>query len=218
MTLRRLHRNLIQLLNEQVTVFRIHDCFYRSTQNLHTVFLQNTFLKQVSSAVQSCLTTESQEDTIGAFLLNHTSHKISSDRQEINLISNTFRCLDSSNIRVNQHRADAFLSQCLQSLRARIVKLACLANLQCARSQYQNLFQILFHNAILLFLFSVKKNAASYNGNSVISLVHYHSYVVKRVLASFFVFQKLCKVTKVFSNVQIYEAKSQYKNYTILYI
>ena len=70
----------------------------------------------------------------------------------------------------------------------------------------------------MLYYFSIchcKKNAASYNGNSVISLVHYHSYVVKRVLASFSVFQKLCKVTKVFFNLQIYGAKNKYKKHTI---
>jgi len=42
-------------------------------------------------------------------------------------------------------------------------------------------------------LLSFKKNAASYNGNSVISLVHYHSYVVKRVTASLYYFKNCAK-------------------------
>ena len=37
---------------------------------------------------------------------------------------------------------------------------------------------------------------------------------MKRVLA-YFIFQKLCKVTKVFFNLQIYGAKNKYKKHTI---
>ena len=155
MAFRCLHRNLIQFLHKQISVLCIHNSFNRSTQHPNTKLFQDTFLKQVCSAIQCRLTTKSQENSVGTLFFNHTSHKISSDRQEVNFISNTFRCLNGSNIRIDQYRTDAFLTQRFQSLRARIVKLTCLAYFQRARSQNQYLFQILFHNAILFFYLSM---------------------------------------------------------------
>ena len=100
---RSLHLDLVQFLHEEVTVFRIHDSFYRSTQYAYTIFIQDTTCVQLSTAVQGSLTTESQQDTIRLFLLDDFFYEISSYRQEINLICDTFRSLDSRNVRVYQY-------------------------------------------------------------------------------------------------------------------
>ena len=44
MALDGLHVDFIELLHEQFTVFRVDDSLYRSSEHLHAVFLQDSFL------------------------------------------------------------------------------------------------------------------------------------------------------------------------------
>ena len=128
--LRSFHRNLIQLLHKEIAVFRIHDSLYRSTQYTYAVFLQSTVQVKFRTAVQRSLSAESQQDTVRLLFLNDFFYEIRSYRQEVNFIGNTFRRLDCSNIRVNQYRTHTFFAQSLQSLRAGIVKLPGLTDLE----------------------------------------------------------------------------------------
>ena len=134
MTLWCLHRNLVQLVHEEVTILCIHDSLYRGTQHLHAILLQDTLLIEFSTAVQSRLSTECQQDAVWSFLLNDTLHEVRGDRQEIHLVCYTFRSLNGSDVRIHQHRADTFFTQGLESLRARVVELSSLSNLKRTRA------------------------------------------------------------------------------------
>ena len=127
---RNLHVDLVQFLDKKVTVLRIHDRLHACAKHTHTVLLQNTIQIERRTDIESGLTTPSQHDAIRTFLLDNLLNKIWSDRQEIDLVGNTFAGLNSCHIGVYKHRIDAFLTQCLQSLTARIVKFASLTNLQ----------------------------------------------------------------------------------------
>ena len=140
-----LQRDLSQLLHEQVAVLSVHDGFNRSAQHLYAILLQYTRLVQFCTTVQRCLTTKSQQDAVGALLLDNLRHEMRGDRLEVHLISNTFRSLDGCDVWVYQHRGDALLAQCLQRLRARVVKLACLSDFQGTRAEHEHLLQFLLH-------------------------------------------------------------------------
>ena len=133
--LRSLHRNLVQLLHKEVTVFGVHNRLNGSTQHTHAIFLKNSVLVEFRTAVQRRLSAECQQNAVGTFFLDDFFHEIRSYRQEINLIGDTFRCLDSSNVRVYQNRTDTFFAQRLQRLRTGIVKLSGLTNLERTRTQ-----------------------------------------------------------------------------------
>ena len=53
-----LHVYLIEFLNEELAVFRIHDCLDRCTEHFNAIFFENFLLVEFHAAVQCRLTTE----------------------------------------------------------------------------------------------------------------------------------------------------------------
>ena len=131
---RNLEVNLIKLLYEEVTVFCVHDSLNRGTQHIHAILLEHTIEVELSTYVQTRLTTPSQHNAVRALFLDNLSYKKRCHRQEINLVSNTFTCLNCSNVWINEDGTNTLLAQGLESLRTGIVKLTCLANLQSTRT------------------------------------------------------------------------------------
>ena len=103
LTLDGLHANLIEPFHKQVAILRVDNGLYWGAQHFDTVFLQNTFLIQFHTAVQGRLSAKRQQDTIRAFLLNDTLHKLRSYRLEIHGICDILRSLHGGNIGINQH-------------------------------------------------------------------------------------------------------------------
>ena len=122
--------HLGKLLHKEVAVFGVHDSFYAGTQHLDAVLLEHTLTPQLGTTVQCSLATERQQDAVGALLTDDFGHEMGVHRQEINLVSNSFRSLDGRNVRVHEHALDALFAQSLQRLRATVVELAGLADLQ----------------------------------------------------------------------------------------
>ena len=130
MTRRHLQVNLTQFLDEEVAVLSVHDSFDTRAQNLYAVLLEHAILVESRTDVQTRLSAPSQHDAVRLLLLDDFLNEIRSDGQEVNLVRNTFTSLDCCNIGVYEHRVDALFAKSLQCLAARIVKLACLTNLQ----------------------------------------------------------------------------------------
>ena len=84
-----LYANLVELLYKQLAVLGIHDSLYRCTQYLYAILLQYAALVKLNTAVQSSLTTECQQDAIGALLLDYSLYEIRLNRQEVNLVGYT---------------------------------------------------------------------------------------------------------------------------------
>ena len=85
-----LYVNLIELLNEQLAVFCIHNSLHRSSQYTSVIFLEHTCLIQSHTAVKRSLSAKRQQHTVGAFFSDYLFYKIRSYRKEINLICHTF--------------------------------------------------------------------------------------------------------------------------------
>ena len=99
----RLHVYLVQFLYEKVSVLGVHDGLHAGTQNFHSVLLQSAVEVEFGAAVEGCLPTESQQDAVGAFLLDDLGNEMCVYRLEINLVGYTLACLDGSHIRVYEH-------------------------------------------------------------------------------------------------------------------
>ncbi len=100
---RSLHLDFVQFLHEQITVFCIHDSFYRCTKHLYSVFIKNTLCVEFRTAIQRSLSAECQQDTIRTFFLDNFFYKISIYGKEIHFIGNTFRSLNGCDVRVYQY-------------------------------------------------------------------------------------------------------------------
>ena len=85
---------------------------------------------KLNTAVESSLAAERQQDAVGSLLLNDFLYKVWLHGEEINLVGHTLACLYCCDVRVNEHCLHTLFAQCLESLRARIVELTGLTNLQ----------------------------------------------------------------------------------------
>ena len=130
----------VQFLHEQVAVFRIHNGLHTGAQHLHAILLEHPRAVQFSATVQCRLSAESQQNAVGTLFLNDFSNKMRGHGQEIHRVGNTLARLDSRNVGINQHRADAFFTQGFQCLRTGIIKLTGLANFQGAGTKNQYFF------------------------------------------------------------------------------
>ena len=107
---------------EYFAVFRVDDRLHGRTDHLQVIFVQNTLSKQVNPAIQRSLSTESEQDSVGFFLLYYFFNKISGNRQKVNLIRNLFGSLDGGDVGIDQDGVNSLLLQCLQCLGTGIVK------------------------------------------------------------------------------------------------
>ena len=143
---RHLEVNLVELLHEEVAVFGVHDSFYRCAENLHTVFLEHTTKIEFCTHVEASLSTPCEHDAVGALLLDDFSYKKRCHWQEINLVCDTFTCLNRCNIGIDEDGTDTLLTQSLEGLRTGIVKLTCLADFQSTGTQYEDFLKLFLHH------------------------------------------------------------------------
>ncbi|CDB81702.1 uncharacterized protein BN507_01766 [Bacteroides clarus CAG:160] len=136
--------DFIQLPDEYLTVFRIYDSLHGSTEHLYTVLLKNPLLVKLHAAVQRRLSAKSEHNAVGALFLDNFLHEIRGNGQEVNLVGHTFRGLHRSDVRVYKYGMDTFFFQCLERLRAGIVKLSRLTDFQCAGTKQQDFLYIVF--------------------------------------------------------------------------
>src|SRR5574344_501381 len=98
------------------------------------------------TTVKCGLSTKRKKNTIWFFFLNYTLNEIRLNRKKIYLISYTFRCLYCSNVWIDKNSTYPFFTQCLKSLRTRIIKFASLTYFQCSGTKEQYfLYIIVFH-------------------------------------------------------------------------
>ena len=126
----RMDADLRQLFHEQIPVFGIDNRFNRRSQNPNPVLIQRPVFVQRHAAVESRLTAEGKQNPVRPFLLNYLLDVFRRNRQKINRISYALRSLYGRNVRIDKNSVNALFSQRLESLRARVVKLSSLANLQ----------------------------------------------------------------------------------------
>ena len=134
------HLNLVQFLDKEIPVFRVHDGLYRGTQYLHIVLIQRSRLVQLHATVQGRLATETQQDALRALPFNNPFHEEGRHRKEVDLVGHSLAGLYRGDVRIDENRLDPLFLQRLEGLRTGIVEFTGLANLQRSRSQEQYFF------------------------------------------------------------------------------
>ncbi len=122
--------DLVEPLYKEFAVFGVDDGLHGGTENLHSVLLQHALAIERHAAVEGCLSAKREQNAVGALFLYHTLHEIGRHGQEVNLVGYALRGLHGGDVRVDKHGLDSFLTQGFQGLRAGVVELACLADLE----------------------------------------------------------------------------------------
>ena len=111
-----LDANLIEFFYEKLAVFGVHDSLDGCAEHAYVVFFKHSALMQRHTAVECCLSAESQQYAVGALLFDYALYEIRLYGQEINLVGNPLGCLDGRDIWVYQYGIYSFFTQCLQRL------------------------------------------------------------------------------------------------------
>ena len=135
MALGGLHGDFVELADEEVAVFGVHDGFDGGAEDADAVLLEDARLVEFGAAVQGRLPAEGQEDAVRALTLDDARDEVWGDGEEVDLVGDAFRGLDGGDVGVDQHGLDAFFAQGFQCLRAGVVELAGLPDFECARPE-----------------------------------------------------------------------------------
>ena len=105
-----LHSYLVQFLDEEVTVLRVHDRLDRSPKHPNFVLVKDAVLVQLHAAVKGGLTTEREENALRLLLGDDLLDKERGYRQEVDFVGHAFRSLHGGDVRVDEDGLDAFLT------------------------------------------------------------------------------------------------------------
>ena len=83
---------------------------------MHTIFLKYARAVKLDTAVESGLSTESEQYSVRTFLLDDTLHEVWLHGEEVYLVSHSLGCLHGGDVGIDKHGLDTFLAQCLQCL------------------------------------------------------------------------------------------------------
>ena len=136
---RRLHPDLVEPADEALAILGVDDGLDRGAEDAHPVAFQPARAVQLEPAVERSLAAEGEQDRIDLLLLDDLLHPLGRDRDEVDPVRHPLAGLDRRHVGVDQHRRDPLLAHRLDRLRAGIVELAGLADLQRAGAEDQDL-------------------------------------------------------------------------------
>ena len=137
-----LHVDFIQSFHEEFAVFRVDDGLHGGAEHLHVVLLEHACLIEGDATVQGRLSAEGQHDAVRTFLCDDLLHEVRRHGEEIDLVGHAFRGLHGGDVGIDEDGLDALFLQGFEGLRTGVVKLARLANLQCARAEQEHLLYV----------------------------------------------------------------------------
>ena len=152
------HAYFVEALHKEFAVLSVHDGLHRSAEHLHAVAFEHTAAIELYAAVEGGLSAKREKHAVGALFFDDALHKVGCYRQEVDLVGNAFGGLHGGNVRVDENGLDAFFSQRLESLRARVVEFARFTYFQCSRTEEQYfLYRVVFHTLQQFHKFIEKK-------------------------------------------------------------
>ena len=130
--------DLLELLAVLTGADRVDGC----ADQLDVETLKNAHFGQCDGRVQCRLATQRGQQRVGALLLDDRGHDLRGDRLDVGGVGDARVGHDSRRVGVDEDDAQALLLQHAACLRARVVKLACLADDNGARSDDEDGRQI----------------------------------------------------------------------------
>ena len=121
-----LFANLLHCPREFLPIFRRNDRVDGRTEHLDPEL--GELVLELDTDVQGGLSTKRAVDPVGLLMFDYSEDKVGCHGQEVDLVGETFRRLDSGNVGVDQDSVDTFLFQRLDGLRSGIVEFSRLAD------------------------------------------------------------------------------------------
>ena len=128
----------VKALDEQLPVLGVADRFDRRAEHAHAVLREYARIVQREAAVERRLAAEGEQDRVDALLDDDLLDELGRDGRKVDAIGESLAGLDRGDVRVHEDGGDALFAQRLDRLRARVVELAGLADLQRAGAEHQH--------------------------------------------------------------------------------
>jgi len=106
----------VQSLTEKIPILRDLESPDRGTEDLDSESIQDSHLVELDSDVESGLTSEGEEDTIGTFLLEDGSDVVCGDGEEVDFGGEVVRGLDGRDVGVDEDGFDVGLLESFDGL------------------------------------------------------------------------------------------------------
>ncbi len=135
---RHLDADLGEPLVEQLPVLGVADGLDRRSEHLHAAAGQCAPCLQRKAAVERRLPTERQQDRVDLLGLDDPLDHVRVEGERVQLVAEPLGRLNRGDVRVDEHGVEARFAQGLQSLRARVVELAGLADLERTGSEQKD--------------------------------------------------------------------------------
>ena len=131
---------MVELFDEELAVFGVDDGADGGAENLDAVAFEDARAIEFYAAVKGGLSAESEQDAVGALLLDDAFYKVGGDREEVYLVGEALRGLHRGDVGVDEDGDYAFLFHGFEGLRAGVVKFAGFADFQGSAAQKQHFF------------------------------------------------------------------------------
>ena len=132
------HADLLHGGLEQFAVFALLDGLHARADQFHAVFFEAAALVQFHRQVQRRLPAQRGQNRVRLLLLDDLLHELGRQRLQIRRVGQIGVGHDGRRVRVDQHHAVALVFQRLERLRARIVELGGLPDLNGAAAENQD--------------------------------------------------------------------------------
>mmetsp|Transcript_17420 Transcript_17420/g.39337 ORF Transcript_17420/g.39337 Transcript_17420/m.39337 type:complete len:324 (-) Transcript_17420:1133-2104(-) len=148
-TLRNLFIDLVELVRENLSIFRIDDRVDLRSENLQIVFIERSREVHLHGAIEGGLPSHGDHDAVGFFTFDDLLDETGRDGEEKDVVGLGFGFI----VHVGLHRGDVgihedhlhtFFFQSLDGLSSRIVEFAGLSDGGSAGAQKQDLFHVWF--------------------------------------------------------------------------
>ena len=125
---------------KELTILGLDDGVDWSTEDLNAEL--GKLILELDTNLEGGLSTEGDVDGIRRLVLDDLTDEVGSDWEEVNLVGETGRGLDSGNVWVDENGVDALLLQCLDGLGSGVIELPSLSNGEATRSENKDLLWV----------------------------------------------------------------------------
>jgi len=104
------------MVREEPAVLGELDGLHGRAQHFHGVFVENSAFVEFQAAVEGGLSSEGEQNAVGALLFDDLCDEFGREREEIGRIRHSLARLVRGDVGIDEDRADAFLAQGLERL------------------------------------------------------------------------------------------------------
>ena len=109
-------------LFEQIAIFGVANGIGRGAEHFDIEFVEHAGVFEFDGEIESGLTAERCEQTVGAFLLDDVRQELERQRLHIDFMRGIDVCHDRCRIRIDEHDRKTFVAECAACLRSGVIE------------------------------------------------------------------------------------------------